>query len=65
VHYHIIDNVHKHKIKNLEVKKYGLERTRRRWRTEWNLAWKRALQLSTTLAKTRLAVRQGIMLVAF
>jgi len=56
--------VHKHKIKISEVKKLGLERTRRRWGLGWTMARKRAVQLLTTLAETRLVVRQRRMLVA-
>lgn len=65
VHYSIIDCVHKHKIKISEVKKLGLERTRKRWGLGWTVARKRAIQLFTALAETRLVVRQRSMLVAF
>jgi len=64
VQYSIIDYVHKHKIKISEVKKLGLERTRRRWRLGWTMARKRTVQLLTALAETRLVVRQRRMLVA-
>jgi len=65
VHYSINDYVHKHKIKISEVKKLGLERTRKRWGLGWTMARKRAVQLLTALAETRLVVRQRSMLVAF
>jgi hypothetical protein len=65
VHYPIIDYVHKHKIKISEVKKFGLERKRKRWGLGWIVARKRAVQPLTALAETRFVVRQRSMLVAF
>ena len=57
--------VHKHKIKISEVKKHGLERTRKRRGLDWTMARKRTIQLLAALAETRLVVRQRSMLVAF
>jgi len=44
-------------------KEYGIWLERQRRGMFWTLAWKRAIQSFTTMAKTRLALRQRRMLV--
>jgi len=51
------------KIFSRGEEKYGIWVERQRWRLGWILAWKRAIQSFTTMAKTRLALRQRRMLV--